>query len=238
MNENTNQQQVKRGALRWVMRETFGNLFLIAILFGIVGRWDWWNGWALCCIYIIWSLGSVIFILPVNPEMLAERHLRGVKSGAKQWDIKMVTLMGAFVFVMYITCCLDVRFGWSPTMPPGLVITGLVLCVLGYDVLLLWSMIVNSFFTAIIRIQSERNHRVINSGPYRLVRHPGYLGTILCYLFTPLLLGSYWGIIPAVGAAIVLIVRTGREDNTLRAELPGYEEYAQQTRFRLVPGIW
>ena len=180
----------------------------------------------------------MIFILPVNAEMLAERHLRGVKSGAKQWDMTMVSLMGIFVFIMYIVCCLDVRLGWSPSIPLGWMITGLVLCVVGYDVLLLWSMIVNSFFTAIIRIQSERNHRVINSGPYRMVRHPGYLGTILCYLFTPLLLGSTWGFIPAIGAVIVLIIRTEREDKTLRAELAGYEEYTQQTRYRLLPGIW
>lgn len=84
MDENQKDTKVKTGALRWLIRETVSNLFLIAILFGIVGRWDWWNGWALSAIYILWSLGSILFILPVNPQMLAERHIRGVKADSKR----------------------------------------------------------------------------------------------------------------------------------------------------------
>lgn len=238
MNGKLKDSKVITGAIRWLVRETFGNLFLIAILFSIVGRWDWWNGWALSVIYILWSLGSIIFILPVNPQMLAERQLTGVRSGAKKWDMTMVSIMGLMVFATYIVACLDVRYGWSPAVPLGLEVTALVVCFLGYDVLLQWSMFVNAFFTAIIRIQSERNHTVITTGPYRFVRHPGYLGTILCYVFSPLLLGSWWGLIPAFAASIVLIVRTELEDKTLQDELPGYKEYTQQTRYRLIPGIW
>ena len=238
MKETTSKKTEKIGAMRWLFRETFGNLFLIVILFTIVGRWDWWNGWALSAVYILWSLGSILFILPVNPQMLAERQISGVKSGAKKWDMVMVTIMGIMLFATYITACLDVRLGWSPVLPIGLEIAALVICILGYAVLLLWSMIVNSYFTAVIRIQRERNHTTITSGPYRFVRHPGYLGTILCYLFTPVLLGSLWAIIPALGAILVLILRTKREDKTLREELPGYEEYTKKTRFRLIPSIW
>jgi len=229
-------QNSKRLALRWLIRETFGNLFLVAILFGIVGRWDWWNGRALSAIYILWSLGSIIFILPVNPQMLAERSRP--KAGAKKWDLALVSIMGLFMLVTYVVACLDVRNGWSPQVPLGVEIVALVICVLCYDVLLQWSMVVNTFFTTIIRIQTDRQHTVVTGGPYRLVRHPGYLATILSYVFTPLLLGSLWGLIPSVAAGIIIVVRTALEDKTLHDELPGYKEYAAKTRYRLIPGIW
>jgi protein-S-isoprenylcysteine O-methyltransferase Ste14 len=233
--ENQNHNP-KKGALRWLLRETIGNLVLILILFGLVGRWDWWNGWALSAVYILWSLGSIIFILPVNPQMLAERSRP--QKGAKKWDVAMVSAMSVFLLATYIIACLDVRFGWATPFPLWAQITGLVAAVLGYDVILMWSMVSNAYFTAIVRIQTDRQHTVATGGPYRFVRHPGYVGTILCYLATPFLLGSLWAMIPAVLAAGVLVVRTGLEDKTLHEELPGYLEYAQQTRYRLVPGIW
>lgn len=226
----------KKGALRWLVRETTGNLFLILILFGLVGRWDWWNGWALSAVYILWSLGSVIFILPVNPQMLAERARP--QKGGKKWDVIMVSLMGVFVLIMYVVACLDVRFGWATPFPLWLQIAGLIVAIFGYDVMVVWSMIANAYFTAIVRIQTDRQHTVATGGPYRFVRHPGYVGTILCYLATPFLLGSPWALIPAALAGLVLIIRTALEDKTLHEELPGYKEYAQQTRYRLLPGIW
>lgn len=226
----------RKGALRWLRRETIGNLVLILILFGIVGRWDWWNGWALSAVYILWSLGAAIFILPVNPQMLAERA-RPPKD-RKQWDFIAVSIMGVFLLVTYLVACLDVRFGWAAPFPLWAQIAGLVAAILGYDVIVLWSMVANAYFSAIVRIQTDREHRVATGGPYRFVRHPGYVGTILCYLATPFLLGSVWALIPASLTAIVLIVRTALEDKTLHEELPGYKEYAQQTRYRLLPGIW
>jgi protein-S-isoprenylcysteine O-methyltransferase Ste14 len=223
-------------ALHWLIRETVGNLFLVAILFGIMGRWDWWNGWALAVIYLLMTLGTIIFILPVNPRMLAERSRP--KAGFKNWDFLLVSTMGVCMLAAYILSSLDVRFGWSPQVPLGLEIAALVICILGYAVLLVWSMVVNAFFTAVIRIQTDRHHTVATDGPYRWVRHPGYLATILSYVFTPLLLGSLWGLLPAGIAGILLVVRTGLEDKTLQAELPGYQEYTRQTRYRLIPGIW
>jgi protein-S-isoprenylcysteine O-methyltransferase Ste14 len=236
MNDTRKEANVKTGALRWLLRETFGNLFLIAILFGIVGRLDWWNGWALAAIYLLWSLGSIIFILPNNPQMLAERSRP--KAGFKNWDFVLVSSMGIMVLVTYVVSCLDVRLGWSMQIPLGLEIAAAVVCAFSYDIFLQWSMVVNAFFTAIVRIQTEREHRVVTSGPYAFVRHPGYLATILFYVFTPILLGSLWGLIPSLMAGIILVIRTGLEDKTLQSELPGYREYALQTRFRLFPGIW
>jgi protein-S-isoprenylcysteine O-methyltransferase Ste14 len=137
-----------------------------------------------------------------------------------------------------VIACLDVRFSWATPFPLWLQIIGLIFAIIGYDVVVVWAMIANAYFTAIIRIQEDRQHTVATGGPYRFVRHPGYVGTILCYLATPFLLGSVWALIPAIFASIVLIVRTALEDETLQEELPGYKEYTQQTRYRLIPGIW
>ncbi|MFZ6028496.1 MAG: methyltransferase family protein [Chloroflexota bacterium] len=236
MKNNRVDSSVKTGALRWLLRETIGNLILIAILFGIVGRWDWWNGWAMSAIYIFWSLGTAVLILPVNPQLLAERARP--QPGAKRWDVVMVSLMGVFVMITYFLACLDVRLGWSAPFPLWAQILGVAVAAFGYDVLIVWSMVANAFFTAIVRIQGERNHAVATGGPYRFVRHPGYVGAILFHLATPFMLNSRWALIPAILVVIVFVVRTALEDRTLQEELPGYREYAQRVRYRLLPGIW
>ena len=236
METNAQASRVNTGAIRWLVRETLGNLILIGMLFGIVGRWDWWNGWAMSAVYLLWSAGTVIFILPVNPQMLAERSRP--QPGAKKWDLAMVGLMGIFVLVTYVLACLDVRFGWAPPFPLWAQIAGAVLAVVGYDVLMVWVMTANAFFTAVVRIQTDRAHTVVSTGPYGFVRHPGYVATLLFYLATPFLFGSVWSLIPALLAAVVLVVRTALEDKTLQAELPGYSAYTERVRFRLLPGIW
>jgi protein-S-isoprenylcysteine O-methyltransferase Ste14 len=236
MNAKSENPKQKTGALRWLIRETLGNLILIAMLFGIVGRLDWWNGWAMSAAYLLWSLGCIIFIMPVNPQMLAERSRP--QAGSKKWDVAMVGIMGVFLLTAYAVACLDVRFGWAPSFPMYAQVAGAVVAILGYDVIMIWSMIANAFFSTIVRIQTDRQHIVATKGPYRFVRHPGYVGTILFYLATPFLFGSRWALIPAVLAAIVLIMRTALEDKTLQEELPGYKKYAERVRFRLLPGIW
>jgi len=227
---------IRRGALRWLRKETLGNLFLIALLFGLVGRWDWWNGWAMSAIYVVWSVATGILILPRHPEMLAERVRP--HPGTKTWDKALLALMGALMLVQYVVACLDVRWGWTGSLPLGVQLAGLAVAALGYDALLVWAMASNAFFVATVRIQEDRGQRVVTGGPYRLVRHPGYTGTILFHLAAPLLLGSLWAIIPGVLASAVLVYRTAREDATLQAELPGYAEYAARVRHRLVPGVW
>jgi len=101
-----------------------------------------------------------------------------------------------------------------------------------------WAMIANAYFSTAVRIQSERGHTVCSRGPYRFVRHPGYVGFILQSLSAPFLLGSIWALIPGILAAVLMVIRTALEDRTLQAELPGYPEYVQNVRYRLVPGIW
>jgi protein-S-isoprenylcysteine O-methyltransferase Ste14 len=116
-------------------------------------------------------------------------------------------------------------------------LVALVGIILGYG-FSSWALIENRFFAGTVRIQTERGHHVVSSGPYRIVRHPGYAGGLFVYLFIPLLLDSLWAWIPTILLAIVLIVRTALEDQTLQAELPGYKEFAGKTKYRLFPGIW
>ena len=116
-------------------------------------------------------------------------------------------------------------------------IVALVVAVLCYA-LIVWAMAANAFFSKVVRIQDDRGHTVATGGPYRIVRHPGYVGGILFELATPIMLGSWWALIPGGFTALFFVVRTALEDKTLHEELPGYAEYAQQTRYRLLPGIW
>ena len=232
----TQNSSTRTGAVRWLARETLGNLFLIAILFGIVGRWNWWMGWALSGIYMFWSLATAILILPVNPAMLAERARP--HAGTKKWDMALLTAIGLFTIAQYVVASLDVRLGWSPQLPFAIQIAGLVAAAFGQDFLLVWAMASNAFFVATIRIQTERQQRVVSSGPYRYVRHPGYLGTLLLYLGAPFMLNSLWALIPAGMTMLVLVVRTVLEDKTLQAELAGYKEYAKDVPYRLLPGVW
>jgi len=226
----------KFGAIRWLIRETCGNLILIGILFGVVGRWNWWMGWALSGIYIIWSATTAILILPVNPEMLAERSRP--HADTKNWDKMILGVMGLLMIAEYVIASLDVHLSWSPQLPLYLQVIGLVMAIIGYDVLLVWAMVSNAFFVATVRIQKDRRQAVVSNGPYRFIRHPGYLGTLLLHWGVPLMLNSLWAFIPAGLITLVLVIRTFLEDKTLLAELPGYIEYAGRVRYRLFPGIW
>jgi protein-S-isoprenylcysteine O-methyltransferase Ste14 len=132
---------------------------------------------------------------------------------------------------------LDFRLDWSPQIPSAIQIGAVILAALG-SLLTIWAMASNQHFYGVVRINREEGHDVATTGPYRIVRHPGYVGAILFQLATPLILGSLWALIPAVLAVSATIVRTALEDRTLQAELDGYREYAQETRSRLVPGVW
>jgi protein-S-isoprenylcysteine O-methyltransferase Ste14 len=112
-----------------------------------------------------------------------------------------------------------------------------VLVLLGYT-LATWAMLANRFFSGVVRIQTERGHEVVASGPYAIVRHPGYSGSLLAALGFPLVLSSVWAFLPLILVFVVSIVRTRLEDRTLQSELPGYAEYANTTRHRLLPGVW
>lgn len=171
------------------------------------------------------------------PELIAERGGSSQNEGIKAWD-KVLMPLGVIVgVIMLIVAGLDKRFEWSPELPLWLHVTGFALTALGYS-LGTWATGVNRFFSAVVRIQRDRGHTVVSSGPYRYIRHPGYAGSAVSSFATPLLLGSLWALIPAALAVCHLIIRTVLEDRTLQAELKGYPDYAADVRFRLLPGVW
>jgi protein-S-isoprenylcysteine O-methyltransferase Ste14 len=239
MNTDLSVEQKKKsdtthGVIRWLFRETTGVLGQAAVLFLSVGRWNWAMGWAFVIATTLWVGATALVVLPRNPELLAERL--GPRKGAKTWDAVIMSIIGPALIACYIVAGLDVRYGWTRISLP-LQIAALVIVVLGYA-LIVWATAANAFFSLIVRIQQERGHTVAAGGPYRFVRHPAYVGGIVIYLATPVMLGSLWALIPGGLSAVLMIVRTALEDKMLLNELDGYREYAGRVRYRLIPGIW
>lgn len=208
---------------------------LVAIVFWPAGTIDWLAGWLYIGIFAIYLSFNLFYLVRVNPELI-ERRMR-IGKGTKRWDIAWGVLFTPVFLAIYVIAGWDaVRFGWS-SMPGWLWPVGLALFVPG-AALFAWAMGVNPFFEKTVRIQTERGHRVVDSGPYRVVRHPGYLGFLGWIVSAPLLLGSWWAFVPAALSIAGLVVRTALEDRTLRTELAGYEDYAGRVRYRLIPGVW
>ena len=206
------------------------------VLFGSAGRLDLPMVWVYLCTYSGFLLVFAVVMSRKDPGLLEER--RRARAGTKQWDRVLLAIYGVLFFATWVVAGLDVgRFHWSDTVPLGLQIVGLVACTASFG-LTWWAMWVNTFFSRVVRIQEDRGHHVITSGPYRYVRHPGYSGIILIWPGTALVLGSWWAMLPAVGIVLIYIVRTALEDKTLLDELDGYREYAARVRYRLLPGVW
>ena len=226
--------QVKRGVTRWIVRETMGVLMLAAMLFLAAGTLNWIAGWAMVIVMAGWVVATALVVIPRYPELLAART--GPKKGAKTWDMALLGLYGVAMMIMWIVAGLDFRNNWSSGIGATAQVIAMLI-VIGSYALVVWATGTNAFFSQVVRIQTERGHTVISSGPYRYVRHPAYVGMILVVLGAPIMLGSWWALIPGIICAMLIIVRTALEDRTLQAELPGYAEYAQRVHYRLVPGI-
>ena len=219
----------------YCVRETLGLLTIGAALFWPAGTFAWWQAWAVLADTLAWTVGMGVVILIYNPSLLAERL--GPRPNAKKWDTLIMSFLGILQLVRYILARFDHKLGWSGSFPLWLQVTAAGLCLLAYG-LVVWAAGVNAFFTQIVRIQEERGQTVVKDGPYRLIRHPAYLGAGLVEITVPVLLGSWWAMSISVVTLILLLLRTSLEDKMLRKDLPGYEEFCHQTRFRLIPGVW
>ena len=202
------------------------------------GDFGWWQAWVYSLLIVAAGIGGRIWAERRHPGLLAERQNIEKIQSAKAWDKVLAPLMAlSVVFPLVIVAGLDHRRGWSPEFPLWLIVLGFILISLGYA-FAGWALAENRFFSSTVRIQTDRGHVVCDSGPYRMVRHPGYAGNILPLLGIVLALGSVWTLIPAAVALIIAVIRTALEDQTLQEELPGYRDYVQRVRYRLIPGIY
>jgi len=225
----------KRVLVRYIIRETMGIVIVGVALFWAAGTLSWWPGWGLVALTAGWVAGMTVVILRFNPDMLADRL--GARKQGERWDRVIMSIVGISQLVRLVVAGLDERFGWTPGFPSSLQVAGLAAALLGYA-LVVWATAVNAHFSQIVRIQAERDHTVATGGPYAWVRHPAYVGSIVNELAVPLLLDSWWALIPGVLNATLFVVRTALEDDTLKKNLAGYSAYAQEVSARLVPGIW
>ena len=204
---------------------------LIATLFGSAGRWDLPFFWAWIALFV---LAAVVVLATLDRDLLRER----IKPGPGGTDRHLRLFAMPFFLAHLIVAGLDVgRFHFSDSVPTWLQVAGLAGSALGFSVSI-WSMHVNRFFSPVVRIQSERGHYLITHGPYRCVRHPGYLSAMFVFPLGGLALGSWWALAPVGAAVLLLLRRTIIEDRFLQEHLAGYQAYTQRVRFRLVPGLW
>jgi protein-S-isoprenylcysteine O-methyltransferase Ste14 len=224
-------------ALQKTLVGILASLLLIAVLvFAGAGRFNWILGWLFVA---VWGLLKIAFILLLrwhNPALLVERATR--HENTQPYDRWIVPVYFLFSFGTILVASIDGgRFHWSGEVGLSLIILAYVIYLFGNG-LASWAVSANPFFSAESRLQVERNQNVTRTGPYRFIRHPAYLATVLLWPVTGLLLESWVAVIPGMLAALMMFIRTIYEDRMLHAYLPGYTEYAGQVRYRLFPGIW
>jgi protein-S-isoprenylcysteine O-methyltransferase Ste14 len=211
-------------------------LVMGAALFLSAGTLQWPHGLWYMAAFLVLTLIAMAWLWRVNPEIFVARR-RPTGQGTKSWDLVLVpVVLGGFLATMIVAALDDGRFHWAPA-PPWAVLAGYVLFVAGYAGTG-WAQAVNRHFEPSVRIQSDRDHHVITTGPYAYIRHPGYIFGIVLNFGGALALGSLWALAPAALVVIALVIRTRLEDATLQRELPGYAEYAARVRYKWIPGVW
>jgi len=213
-------------------------LLIPVILLLCGGDLGWWQAWLYSLLIIAAGIGGRMWAEQRHSGLMDERqNIENIRN-AKAWDKVLAPLMAVSVgFPVVIVAGLDHRYNWSPEFPLWLIIVGFILISLGYA-FAVWALIENRFFSSVVRIQVDRGHVVCDSGPYQIVRHPGYAGNMLALPGMVLALSSMWTLIPAAVALIIALIRTVLEDQTLQDELPGYHDYARRVRYRLIPRIY
>jgi protein-S-isoprenylcysteine O-methyltransferase Ste14 len=210
-------------------------LMLVAMVFLPAGSIGWRPGWIFVAVLVGGFGLSALLLAKVNPMIYRARSR--FQPGTKPWDLILLAVMLPALVLEIPLAALDAgRMGWS-AVPSSVIGLGYLLFIASIAVTT-WAQAVNPFFEPGVRIQQERAQRVITSGPYGFVRHPGYIAAIAMFIAIPLALASWWALLPAALAIVLLVVRTRLEDGLLQAELPGYADYASRIRYRLLPGVW
>ena len=214
-----------------ILRAGLGLPILALIIILPAGKWDYWQGWMYLFTLYIPMFFIFSYLLKNDPALLERRMRMREKEAAQR---KIIALSYLYFLVAFIMPGFDVRFGWS-NVPPLVSIIADVFVFAGY-MGFFWVLVTNSFLSRVVEV--DANQKVISSGPYAVVRHPMYAAVSIMYIASPLALGSYWAVLPAALIVPLLMARIHNEEQVLRRELPGYGEYTQTVRFRLVPGIW
>ena len=218
-----------------ILKQVIGTFLFFAVIFISAGRFIYWPG----LVYVF--IGLIMFtlnltVLRLDSGLMSERSKPG--EGVKKWDKMILGLSFLVTICMYITAGLDSgRFHWSPDFNWSIYVIGIIMTASG-QLIFLVAKKQNKFFSSTVRIQTDRGHTVCDSGLYKVVRHPAYLGSVIQAIGFPLLFGSLWSIIPVSILVIFLLIRTYLEDKTLNKELKGYSEYSGKTRYKLIPYLW
>ena len=226
---NTEEQKKLRKKIAVLVPAVFLGLGLI--FFIPAGTLDYWEAWVYCAVLLVPFVFVLTYLLRKDPELLARRIRLNEKEPAQRRIIRASSLI---FFTGFLIPGLDHRFGWSD-IPVEAVLAANVLVIVGYALVFLVFK-ENPFASRVVEVEPDQ--RVISSGPYALVRHPMYLGTSIMWLATPIALGSYWALPVFLILPIVLVYRIMNEEEVLQRELPGYREYTQTVKYRLIPGIW
>jgi protein-S-isoprenylcysteine O-methyltransferase Ste14 len=208
----------------------------LILLFGAAGRLEWQRGWLFVFLFVIAMGVTGAVVKRANPDLLEARS-KWRRKDTKPFDRVFLAIFVPLSTVQPAIAGLDVvRLGWSH-MAEWWLWPGIALFVAAMA-LIAWSMVTNRHAETTVRIQTDREHKVVTDGPDRFVRHPMYVGAVGMYVSSALILGSELALWLAGLIAALFVWRTALEDRTLRRELPGYEEFTRQTRYRLVPGVW
>jgi protein-S-isoprenylcysteine O-methyltransferase Ste14 len=224
----------KKARTQIVLRAVLAPILMVGLLFLVAGTWDYWQAW----VYFIINMVILVLmgtVLTPNSELVEERL--NPKQGMKGWDKFYFAVTTPLYVIALLLAGLDQRFGWTTNMPLTIYWASVIVYILG-QAIFQWARYTNQYFSSVVRIQTDRGQTVCKDGPYRYVRHPGYVGGFLFTITVGLVLGSWYASIPQVIAALMLVWRTAREDRTLQEELPGYAEFAKETKYRLLPGVW
>ena len=221
---------------KWLLQSLAGVVAFAALLFVPAGTLQWPGAWVFLGFMVASALGFGGWLARRDPALLAERMRSPIQRDQPAADKKIVAALGLTFLIWFIVMGLDERFHPS-RMPVALQAIGLAFLIIS-TVLIMRVFRENSFAAAVVKVQSERGHHVISTGPYALVRHPMYTSALVFFVGSALLLGSWWGVAMSLIFAILFGIRTRIEENTLTTGLPGYADYAARVRYRLLPGVW
>ncbi len=219
---------------RYLVRDHFAALIQLSLALLAAGTVGWYSAWLYGGLGLLMKVVSAAVLVQSNPAVL---NARGTQRAMSRRERIFFAVFLPAMLSMPVVAGLDVgAVGWTHASLSALLV-GVTMVVVGFAIVI-WALAVNPYFEPTVCLQRDRGHRVCAAGPYRFVRHPGYVGAALATAGTPLILGSAWAFVPVAIVSIALVVRTGYEDRMLRDELEGYQAYAARTRYRLLPPVW